>query len=324
MYRYVTRMLLLWVIFASNAIAAASTVRVTDLYEVGQGNVALTTTSLKGRTQRFTPTVLIASQYVYSPYGVQKNLNKPKVLPHHVLNVSQNQFGYTGQTSDPSTNLMMLGHFRNYAPGIGRFIQPDTYNSFSKHHINNAMAYVVGNSVKLTDPSGHNPLVGFIKIVGLDPKTDARGVLDFIDFLPHGSGFLEDAANILLLISAPATDVDISLKQDAERLLSGGKFAGIYPSENELLATGLCREDFLKVKAPPRKIPEMLKNMYHARVREIIHPILDTISDPADKALILNEVKRLKALSSTGRSVESLQELDAGINRLNRTLNGRQ
>lgn len=146
-----------WIITAVLPIFAAATVQVTDLYEVGQGSVALTTSTT------------ITNQYIYSPYGMQKNLDHPITLTiarsypslnnqtRKPFNIIHNQFGYTGQADDPSTNLMMLGGFRNYAPGIGRFIQPDTYNSFSKHSINNPMMYVRGNPMALTDSSGHHP-----------------------------------------------------------------------------------------------------------------------------------------------------------------------
>lgn len=169
-------------LFLPAIVFAASTCHVTELYEVGQGSVILIT---KGQTQKRAPThimspsgltggsLIISKQYVYSPYGIQKNLNHTRanspltftgegvgerVLFNQTrkpLNIAHNQFGYTGQSLDPSTNLMMLGGFRNYAPGIGRFIQPDTDNSFSKHHIDNSMAYLTANPMLLTDPSGH-------------------------------------------------------------------------------------------------------------------------------------------------------------------------
>lgn len=138
-------------------------VRVTELYEIGQGSVALTTQSTQ-----------VTNQYVYTPYGVQKNLTHPVAQlqskqeqsnsdeglvnqTRKPLNITHNHFGYTGQAEDPSTNMMMLGGFRNYAPGIDRFIQPDTYNSFSKIAIDNKDVYVNGNPLAATDPNGHMP-----------------------------------------------------------------------------------------------------------------------------------------------------------------------
>lgn len=144
--------------------------RIAELYEVGQGSVVMVghNTSL-------------ISQYLYSPYGSQKSLTHPIKLTglgssyqnlsngvRKPLDISHNQFGYTGQPADPSTGLMMLGGFRNYAPGIGRFIQPDTYNSFSKQGINNPDAYVSGNPLFFTDPSGHvrDPFVRWMRGFG--------------------------------------------------------------------------------------------------------------------------------------------------------------
>lgn len=152
-----------FIILFSYSLYAANQVRA--LYEVGENNLVLTT------QQNMVKKTTIENQYVYSPYGIQRALKQPMKnrieenannnyqeltnQERKPLNIDQNQLGYTGQASDPSTSLMMLGGFRNYAPGIGRFIQPDTYNSFSKHHINNPNAYVKGNPVLFTDPTGH-------------------------------------------------------------------------------------------------------------------------------------------------------------------------
>ena len=135
-----------------------------DLYEVGEGNVALTTGYANSKNT-------VTNEYAYTPYGVQSNAYHPisinKTLMNgsyealmnqtrKPLNISKNRTGYTGQDLDPSTGLMMLGGFRNYAPGIGQFIQPDTYNSFSKHSITNPYAYVLNNPMMYTDPTGHS------------------------------------------------------------------------------------------------------------------------------------------------------------------------
>lgn len=141
---------------------ASATIRVTTLYEVAQSNIVLTTQKIN-----------VTHQYTYSPYGIQSDIYRPqpdciqKNQAHYsyqqlinqtkkTFNITQNDLGYTGQASDPSTHLMMLGGFRNYAPGIGKFIQPDSYNSFSKTQINNSKGYVLGNPLFFTDPSGHS------------------------------------------------------------------------------------------------------------------------------------------------------------------------
>lgn len=145
--------------------------RITDLYETGQGNIVLT--SIKNN---------ITNQYLYSPYGIQNNLfsNAKSITTHNTtapqlfshirkpLDLIYNRFGYTGQANDPSTSLMMLGRFRDYAPSIGRFIQPDTDNSFSSKHINNLFAYVISNPISHTDPTGHNWMPSFLDEISLD------------------------------------------------------------------------------------------------------------------------------------------------------------
>lgn len=181
-----------------------ASVHVTDLYEVGQGDVVLT-------TQQTSTT----NQYIYSPYGMQKNLNdliSPRppagegsgegVLLNETrkpLNLTHNQFGYTGQAQDPSTNLMMLGGFRNYAPGIGRFIQPDTYNSFSKTNITNVFAYGSGNPLFFTDPSGHDQVSEDLSIAKLAMVGLASAVIfgTGIASLFAGEAFIKTAASLI-------------------------------------------------------------------------------------------------------------------------------
>lgn len=173
----------LLLVLTSAASFASAEIQVTDLYEVGQGSVALTTSLRENDSDR--GNLEIQNQYLYSPYGVQKNLNHPMLsfpLPHageralfnqtrKPLNITHNQFGYTGESADSSTGLMMLGGFRNYAPGIGRFIQPDSYNSFSKQHIKNADAYVEGNPLFFADPSGHFVIVALLFLLQLTTIT---------------------------------------------------------------------------------------------------------------------------------------------------------
>lgn len=161
---YDSLLTLLTAILACSSVAARAQVTVTDLYEVGQGNMAMTS---QGQ--------VINNQYVYTPYGQSRNLNRSQHVSaasnnggyqglfneiRKPLSIQSNQFKYTGQAQDPSTSLMMLGGFRNYAPGIGQFIQPDTYNSFSNVSINNRYAYVDNNPLAYVDITGHNAWLG--------------------------------------------------------------------------------------------------------------------------------------------------------------------
>jgi RHS repeat-associated protein len=71
--------------------------------------------------------------------------------------VSANAIGYTGQRHDTETGLMALGNGeRYYAPGLGRFIQQDSWTGMANMAQSlNRYAYVNGNPTRYTDPSGH-------------------------------------------------------------------------------------------------------------------------------------------------------------------------
>lgn len=156
---------------------------ITAIYQVTEGNVALTTQGA---------VLLINHQYIYAPYGVQHDLDQTLVRAHQPLNIKHNHYGYTGQSIDPTTGLIMLGSFRNYAPNIGRFIQPDTYNSFSRQKINNAFAYVKSDPFLYTDPSGHtwDLWQGFVQGSenNLNPLSWERAIVELPEELVHLQG----------------------------------------------------------------------------------------------------------------------------------------
>ena len=112
--------------------------QIEDLYAIRQGSIVAI--GYNG---------VINDVYQYTPYGIQSG-NK-----HQTIGIKQNLSGYTGQQKDPETGLMMLGGFRNYNPSLGRFIQTDTYNSFSNPGVNNNYAYVQSNPLAGVDPTGH-------------------------------------------------------------------------------------------------------------------------------------------------------------------------
>src|SRR5882724_2621933 len=70
---------------------------------------------------------------------------------------SYNSIGYTGQRVDGETGLMPLGNGeRYYAPGLGRFIQQDSFTGMvAMAQSMNRYAYVHSNPLRFTDPSGH-------------------------------------------------------------------------------------------------------------------------------------------------------------------------
>lgn len=153
---------------SSVALIASGAISVETIYQTMQGSVAFVMDASKMR-----------HQYIYSPYGVEKDLNEPifqsrrgvatfSVLQdrmRQVVDIRGNALSYTGQITDKSTGLMMLGAFRNYVPSIGRFIQPDTDDSFSRSQVANPFAYVRANPLSFIDVSGHNadPVISFFR-----------------------------------------------------------------------------------------------------------------------------------------------------------------
>ena len=150
----------------------------TEIYAVNQGNIALTTIDDKQ----------IKDQYLYTPYGIQTNLysNKPSMeITPKSIKINGNNFGYTGQFKDPATGWMMLGGFRNYSPVLSRFMQTDTYNSFSNPAVNNSYAYVKNNPLFATDPSGHM-MDAFKDAVGAAQDKVRRAAVSFASMAADG------------------------------------------------------------------------------------------------------------------------------------------
>ncbi|MBS7532022.1 RHS repeat-associated core domain-containing protein [Hazenella sp. IB182353] len=85
-----------------------------------------------------------------------------------------NPYRYSGKRWDPNTESYDLG-FRNYFPGTGRFMSPDSYTN-AKEHVglfmnamtNSLYGYAGGNPISYIDPDGHLPVE-----VGSDPYSEA-------------------------------------------------------------------------------------------------------------------------------------------------------
>ncbi|WP_249669914.1 RHS repeat-associated core domain-containing protein, partial [Polycladospora coralii] len=75
-----------------------------------------------------------------------------------------NPYRYSGKRWDPNTESYDLG-FRNYFPGTGRFMSPDSYTN-AKEHVglfmnamtNSLYSYTDGNPISYIDPDGHIPV----------------------------------------------------------------------------------------------------------------------------------------------------------------------
>jgi RHS repeat-associated protein len=113
----------------------------------GQGSV----TSLSSVEQGASSLVArVAARYEYNPWG--------EIVSGGATSV--NQFAYTGQRLDGETGLMPLGNGeRYYSPGLGRFIQQDSWTGLATMAQSmNRYTYVHNNPLRFTDPTGHSVL----------------------------------------------------------------------------------------------------------------------------------------------------------------------
>jgi RHS repeat-associated protein len=93
----------------------------------------------------------VVQRYGYSPFGREDYKNNS--LAFSVSN------RYTGQTLDEDTGLYYYGA-RYYDPELARFIQADSrIPSASLSQAYNRYAYCYNNPLKLSDPTGQNPLI---------------------------------------------------------------------------------------------------------------------------------------------------------------------
>jgi RHS repeat-associated protein len=82
----------------------------------------------------------VGDKYTYSAYGESPSL-------------AGNAFRYTGRRVDAETGLYYY-RARYYSPRLGRFLQPDPIGYQGGL---NLYAYVGGDPLNLTDPTGHSP-----------------------------------------------------------------------------------------------------------------------------------------------------------------------
>jgi RHS repeat-associated protein len=131
----------------------------------------------------------VTNSYTYDPYGVT---TETKALLTNVFN----PWRYAGQYQDVSTGLYKMGA-RYYQPELGRWTQRDPSGLDA-----NAYAYVGGNPVNFTDPSG----------MFLDKIVEGIDAFDtFMDLVESGSlkeglrPFVDDLAGVAFGVFTTAT-----------------------------------------------------------------------------------------------------------------------
>jgi RHS repeat-associated protein len=123
-------------------------------YDDGRGNISTVTTS----------TGALACTVRYDPWGSPLSAQSPQ-NPCQSGSTINDHF-YRGQRLDPITASYQLGD-RTYTPGKASFLNPDTYRTAPPEQAlsvqadpltENRYAYVNGDPVNLSDPSGHAPV----------------------------------------------------------------------------------------------------------------------------------------------------------------------
>ncbi|MBH8593650.1 polymorphic toxin type 17 domain-containing protein [Paenactinomyces guangxiensis] len=111
----------------------------------------------------------IRATYGYTPYGENDDAmftGADEPDPSQPDKEMYNPFRYGGKRWDPYTESYDLG-FRNYFPGVGRFMSPDSYTDSEQHKglfmdamTNSLYSFTDGNPVSYVDLDGHVPLGG--------------------------------------------------------------------------------------------------------------------------------------------------------------------
>ncbi|MBA4495505.1 RHS repeat-associated core domain-containing protein [Paenactinomyces guangxiensis] len=111
----------------------------------------------------------IRATYGYTPYGENDDAmftGADEPDPAQPDKEVYNPFRYGGKRWDPYTESYDLG-FRNYFPGVGRFMSPDSYTDSEQHKglfmdamTNSLYSFTDGNPVSYVDLDGHVPLGG--------------------------------------------------------------------------------------------------------------------------------------------------------------------
>ena len=85
--------------------------------------------------------------------------------------------GYTGQRRDTGLGSLMFYNARYYSPLLSHFVSADSIvPGAGNPQALNRYAYVLGNPLKYTDPSGHDPCTGIPGTYMPDCGVDGWGV----------------------------------------------------------------------------------------------------------------------------------------------------
>jgi len=204
----------------------------------GQGSI----TSLAQLTQ--SPPASLTTRYEYDAWG--------SYLAG--TGFSNNAIGYTGQRYDGETGLMPLGNGeRYYAPGLGSFIQQDSFTGMAMMAQSmNRYAYAQNNPLRFTDPSGHVGLAADWLKQKLSKSN--RQLLHFV------VGASYDAVDFLLMGVPGSTDV---LAQAAVNRIQGK------PSSLSQLGTALSHQGYGSVTPDSGTTQELIGNAGYGVVKTV-------------------------------------------------------
>lgn len=136
-------------IYGSNSDSPVAMIRGSNTYFYhynGHGDVVALTDS----------TGAIVAEYDYDAYGNPVSTGREGSVV--------NPYRYAGYRYDSETGMYYL-NARYYAPTVGRFINRDTVQGLEEEpQTSNLYAYVNGNPIKYTDPSGHGIKTKLIKL----------------------------------------------------------------------------------------------------------------------------------------------------------------
>ncbi len=137
---------------------AAFVPAVTKYYHHGGARVALRTTGTGGSVVYYLHADHLGSATLSTDGGgqvVARQFYHPYGTVRHRQGTFPTDIGFTGQRADESTGLMYY-RARYYHPGVGRFVSADTIVPEPGNPQSlNRFAYVLGNPLRYTDPTGH-------------------------------------------------------------------------------------------------------------------------------------------------------------------------